>query len=58
MFAEEGIDKPIQAEGTFAVSVADGWPMEIAYKAVNTYQPGDEEKLAALFEFSMKRRSK
>ena len=57
-FLEAGIEKPIQAEGTFSVSLTDGWPVEIAFKAINTYQPGDEEKLPTVYEFSMKRRAK
>jgi hypothetical protein len=52
----EGIEKPIQAEGRFVLSLADGWPIELSFKAANTHQLGDEEKLPTVYSFSMKRR--
>jgi len=55
-YAEKDVPSPITAEGTFTVSRKDGWPQELAFKAINTYQPGDEEKLPTVFEFSLKRR--
>lgn len=55
-FAESRIENPVQAEGKFVISLKDGWPLELSFKAVNTYQPGDEERLPTVYEFSMKRR--
>ncbi len=53
---EMEVQKPIQAEGTFCMSTKDGWPIELAFKAINTHQLGDEEKLPTVYSFSMKRR--
>ncbi|MCH8977890.1 MAG: hypothetical protein IH945_01430 [Armatimonadetes bacterium] len=55
-FQESQTNSPIQAEGKFVASIKDGWPVELSFKALNTYQPGDEERLPSVYEFSMKRR--
>lgn len=55
-FNEDWTNSPIWAEGKFIVSTKDGWPIELSFKANNTYQPGDEERLPTVYEFSMKRR--
>lgn len=54
-FKEVGIDKPIEAEGKFTVSMSDGWPVEVAFKAINTHQLGDEEKLPTVYSYSLRR---
>lgn len=54
-FVEKGTERPIQAEGSFVVSLSDGWPVSLSFKAVNTHQLGDEEKLPCVYSFSMKR---
>jgi hypothetical protein len=55
-FSESGVDPAIQAEGKFVSSLADGWPFELTFKAVNTHQLGDEERLPTVYSFTMKRR--
>ncbi|MCH7945436.1 MAG: hypothetical protein IIC73_05395 [Armatimonadetes bacterium] len=55
-FQESETQSPIRAEGKFVASIKDGWPLELSFKAINTYQPGDEERLPSVYEFSMKRR--
>lgn len=55
-FQESETNSPIQAEGKFVASIKEGWPIELSFKAINTYQPGDEERLPSVYEFSMKRR--
>lgn len=55
-FIESWIESPVQAEGKFVISLKDGWPLELSFKAINTYQSGDEERLPTIYEFSMKRR--
>jgi hypothetical protein len=54
-FNETGADKPIEAEGKFTVSTKDGWPIELTFKALNTHQLGDEEKLPTIYSYSLKR---
>ncbi len=55
-FTEKDVQKPIQAEGSFVTSTRDGWPIEVTFKAINTHQIGDEEKLPTVYSFSLKRR--
>jgi hypothetical protein len=55
-FAEKGIEQPIEATGNFTLSTKDGWPTELILKAINTHQPGDEERIPTLYTFSMKRK--
>lgn len=53
---ESETGSPIRATGKFVASQRDGWPIELSFKADNTHQPGDEERLPSVYEFSMKRR--
>lgn len=55
-FEEQGIENPIKAEGNFTFDATDGWPIEMVYKAINTYLLGDEEKIPTLYTFSIKRK--
>ena len=55
-FQESQTQSPIRAEGKFVASTKDGWPLELSFKATGTYQPGDEERLPTVYEFSLKRR--
>ncbi len=54
-FAESGIEQPIQASGKFAFAIADGWPTELAFKAINTHLLGDEERVPTYYLYSLKR---
>lgn len=55
-FEESDIDLPIRAEGEFTVSIKDGWPKELRFKAINTHLLGDEDRVPTVYAFELKRK--